>query len=53
MKLFSLFRFFRSLIGRHLSTNKHKHDQNEGCEFLDEPVHMEDEPFSDTELGKY
>ncbi|WP_020211702.1 hypothetical protein [Flavobacterium rivuli] len=31
----------------------HKHDQCDGCEFLDESMHMHDAPFADTELGDY
>ena len=31
----------------------HKYDQCDGCEFLDESIHMNDGPFADTELGNY
>ena len=31
----------------------HKHDLSDGCEFLDQPIHMHNQPFIDTELGEY
>ncbi len=32
---------------------QHKHDMSDGCEFLDQPIHMHDQPFIDTELADY
>lgn len=57
MKLFYLLRLpSLKTIGNkkdfHTSA-QHKHDQCDGCEFLDESMHMHDRPFVDTELGDY
>lgn len=35
------------------TSNEHEHDLAEGCEFLDETIHMHEEPFAATELSDY
>ena len=57
MKLFYLLRLpmLKTIAAKKDSHTSplHKHDQCDGCEFLDESMHMHDEPFADTELGNY
>ena len=57
MKLFYLLRLPNQLkpsgYNEFHTSSLHKHDQSDGCEFLDEPIHMHEEPFEDTELSEY
>lgn len=57
MKLFYLLQLPKKLklFGKkefHTS-EQHKHDQEEGCEFLDESIHMNEESFEESEQFDY
>lgn len=58
MKLFNFSQLLNLVKPENYSTGfenmtfSHQHDLSEGSEFLDETVHMEEQPFEDTELGK-
>lgn len=57
MKLFYLLRLQKqkklSGTDEFHTSSLHKHDQSDGCEFLDEPIHMNDKSFGDIKLGEY
>lgn len=49
----NILKSFRSEFGPEHVTPAHHHDATEGCEYLEETVHMYEEDFDATEFGEY
>ncbi|NUY80359.1 hypothetical protein HUK80_05590 [Flavobacterium sp. MAH-1] len=49
----SITRAFTNELGPEYIGPTHKYDSSEGCEYLDENLHMQEDAFDDTEFENY